>query len=350
MSVTFRAGILLAVAATSGLLFTNFSNIQPVGTSVSPVIHEAFQKWSLENKRLYGTPSELNYRLSVFAENYAEVERLKSKVSHEVGLTIFADLTKEEFMTKYNGFNGSPAHKSKRAESIAQKFVKSMPEVTAPSTFDHREDGISTPVKNQKGCGSCWAFSAIASFEGAYIKAGNPSTTFSEQQLVDCARSYGNNGCQGGWMSRAFDYLEENGSMISADYPYVARDETCLADGEKMIARVVDYVDLPANDPKALKNAAAENIVSVAVEAQSWMTYKSGIIRKDGGCGSKLSHGVVVVGYGIEDGVKHWIIKNSWGSLWGESGYVRVEDTEETGPGVCGINLVNSYAETIEKL
>lgn len=112
MSVMLRTSILLAVAATSGLLFTSFGRAGPSESAVSPAIHEAFQRWSLQNNRLYGTPSELNYRFSIFSENYAEVEKLKSKVTHEVGLTIFADLTKEEFATKYLGFNGSPAQDS----------------------------------------------------------------------------------------------------------------------------------------------------------------------------------------------------------------------------------------------
>jgi len=128
MSLTFKTSILLAVAATSGLLLSNFSNTDKAVVAVSPEIHEAFSQWSLENKRLYGTPSELNYRLNVFAGNYKEVEQLRSKVSYEVGLSIFADLTKDEFLTKYTGFNGSPTLKSDSSdnESILEKFVESM--------------------------------------------------------------------------------------------------------------------------------------------------------------------------------------------------------------------------------
>jgi C1A family cysteine protease len=137
--------------------------------------------------------------------------------------------------------------------------------------------------------------------------------------------------------------------MTTADYPYVAANQSCKADPSKFKATVVKFVDLPRGNPFALKDAASSNIVSVAVDANSWFTYKSGIIMASA-CGSRLNHGVVVVGYGIEDGVKHWIIKNSWGGAWGESGYLRVEDTATTGNGACGINMVNSYADVAKSL
>ena len=146
-------------------------------------------------------------------------------------------------------------------------------------------------------------------------------------------------------MSKGFQYLKDNGSMTETDYPYMAVDQACNSSSSKFKGKVTKFVDLPRNDAVALKNAVNQNIVSVAVDANTWFTYKSGIIRGSD-CKNSLNHGVVIVGYGVENGVKFWIVKNSWGNKWGEDGYLRVEDSSDNrGAGACGINMINSYVE-----
>lgn len=107
------------------------------------------------------------------------------------------------------------------------------------------------------------------------------------------------------------------------------------------------FVELPQRDPAALKRAVAQNIVSVAVDSKSWMLYAGGIVKSQ--CDNKLNHGLVIIGYGIEEGTndKYWILKNSWGEKWGENGYIRVLNTERNDDGVCGINMINSYVDLV---
>ena len=151
-------------------------------------------------------------------------------------------------------------------------------------------------------------------------------------------------------MTFGYNYLKEHGAMKGSDYQYKAVEESCKQKEQEYVAQILKYVELPAQDSAALKRAVAQNIVSVAVDARSWMSYAGGIIKDN--CENKLNHGVAIVGYGIEEGTNHnyWIIKNSWGAAWGENGYVRVEDTEESGDGVCGINMDTTYAKVVEEI
>lgn len=146
-------------------------------------------------------------------------------------------------------------------------------------------------------------------------------------------------------MTFGYNYLKEQGAMKGSDYEYKSVDEPCKHKEQQYVAQIIRYVELPAQDSAALKRAVAENIVSVAVDARSWMSYAGGIIKDN--CENKLNHGVVVVGYGTEEGHNYWIIKNSWGPAWGEEGYVRVLDTGKHEDGVCGINMVNSYVDLV---
>ena len=145
-----------------------------------------------------------------------------------------------------------------------------------------------TPAKNQGQCGSCWAFSATGSIESALLLAGR-NDLLSEQQLVDCSRSYGNMGCSGGWMDSAFAYVKDHGITTESAYPYVARDQACGKDqGDVTIS---GFVDTPGCDN--LENALSSRPVSVAVDASVWSLYKSGIMSS---CGTAINHGVLVVG------------------------------------------------------
>lgn len=213
-----------------------------------------------------------------------------------------------------------------------------------PTSVDWRDHGAVTPVKNQGQCGSCWTFSATGAMEGAWaLKTGN-LVSLSEQQLVDCVKK--DQGCDGGQMDDAFEYVMETPICSDSEEPYEARDDTCQKCSSTI--RFSGCRDIPPNNQLALKEAVAlHGPVSVSIEADKsyFQLYTGGIIT-DKRCGTNLDHGVLVVGYG-EDPNTHqmyWLVKNSWGPDWGDGGYVRIARTEsDNDPGVCGIAMQASY-------
>lgn len=213
--------------------------------------------------------------------------------------------------------------------------------VNLPEQWDWREHGAVSSVKDQGQCGSCWSFSAVGSLEGAWAISTGQLYNLSEQQLMDCSRPYGNMACNGGLMDKAFEYAIDNGMCLYDDVPYHADRELCskAVRSCNKVAYFNNCMKIPANNEKALKEAVFRGPVAVSIEAdtKTFQFYKSGILDSSN-CGTTLDHGVLAVGYGVEDGKKYWIVKNSWGSSWGENGYVRIaREDDENSEGVCGI-------------
>lgn len=195
------------------------------------------------------------------------------------------------------------------------------------------------------GCvGSCWAFSAVAAIESiTQIKTGK-LLELSEQQLVDCTT--GNNGCDGGWMDTAFDYIIQNGGITSeTNYPYNASDGICHAStASSSVAKLVGYEDVPANNEGEILKAVAMQPVSVALDGsgREFQWYSSGVFN--GNCSTAMTHAVAIVGYGTaEDGTKYWKIRNSWGKTWGEAGYMKIQRDFAQPEGLCGLAMHASY-------
>jgi len=248
-----------------------------------------------------------------------------------MGVNQFTDLTTQEFSDLYLGYI---PRQNDYARSL-NEHVAPENQVLADS-LDWRTKGAVTPIKDQAQCGSCWAFSTTGSVEGAnQIKSGQLQS-FAEQQLVDCAGSAGNQGCNGGLMDDAFEYIIKNGGIGSeASYPYTAKDGKCTKVAS--VGTVSKYTDVKKNDETGLMSAVNIEPVSVAVDAQSWSSYRKGVMT--GACGKSLDHGVLAVGYGTDGSDNYWIVKNSWGTSWGEAGYIRlIRDKNE-----CGIAAAASY-------
>ena len=184
--------------------------------------------------------------------------------------------------------------------------------------IDWTSKGAVSRVKNQGQCGSCWAFSATGVCESAAKLKNNEDVDLSEQQLVDCSGSYGNHGCNGGWPSSALKYVAANGEASEIEYPYHAKTETCSKKGGNFhIAG-----QKAASGCSGLASAIMTQPQSVTVDASRWSGYHNGVFSN---CGSSINHAVLLVGMSSgENGDGFWKIKNSWGSSWGENGFIRV--------------------------
>ncbi|TXG47564.1 hypothetical protein EZV62_026858 [Acer yangbiense] len=215
-----------------------------------------------------------------------------------------------------------------------------------PTSMDWRKDGVVTPVKDQASCGSCWAFSAVAAVEGITKLKTGKLVSLSEQELVDCDINGENEGCNGGLMDSAFEFIKSNhGLTTEANYPYEGIDGTCnKKKAATAAATITGYKKVPANNEKALLQAVARQPVSVGIEGSgsSFQFYSTGVFTGD--CGTHINHGVTAIGYGTKtDGTKYWLIKNSWGTGWGENGYMKIQRETKSSKGLCGIAMMASY-------
>jgi len=284
------------------------------------------------------TPEEFFKRYNIFKTNMDAIVRHESNPARTFTLKMnkFGDLTNEEFRARYTGYN-SNLRANRRTVNLTNTNI--------PASVDWNAAGKVTPVKDQGQCGSCWAFSSTGCIESAHAIATGQLISLSEQELVDCSGSYGNQGCNGGEMQQAFEFVQANGGLCTeSDYPYQAQDGTCQSSSCTSAVTISGYNNVATNDENALAQAAAQQPISVAVEADgsNWQFYSCGVVT--GACGTNLDHGVLVAGYGTENGVAYWYVKNSWGASWGENGYIKLQRNIASSSGMCGIAMDPSYA------
>jgi C1A family cysteine protease len=293
--------------------------------------------------KLYNTPEEYEIRFHIFRTNLRAIilHNLDETQTFTMGLNQFTDLTAEEF----NSYHVATLKEDVVFTYNCKSFDTSGSS-DLPLSVDWRTSGAVTSVKDQGQCGSCWSFSSTGAIEGAWAISRGELIDLSEQQLVDCATGllYGSRGCNGGQMDGAFKYVIENGQCAFDAYPYTATDGLCNQKCTS-IANISYCLDVKSKDQLSLKAAVALQPVSVAIEADTryFQSYSSGILTSTS-CGTNLDHGVLVVGYGVQDGQQYWLVKNSWGTTWGDKGYLKIARSESTNDaGVCGIAMQPSF-------
>jgi hypothetical protein len=352
---------------------------------------QAYDAWrAAHGKPAPQTPSERSARLSAFHQNAAFIAAHNRRAQAEavqqqngdssttvepmrLELNAYADITWDEFKRTRLGYRPRGADNNNKNAANALSSPPPSARIpgfshahrTPPPKIDWRDQGAVSPVGNQGACGSCYAWSAVGAIEGANALATGvtPPEALSVQEVVDCDRGFSeDSGCGGGLMDNVFEFVAANGGLDTADeYGYYSSwglplswcNKRKMAD--RRVVSIDGYEDVPVDDEDALLKAASAQPVSVAICASSALQFYGGGVVAEKACCEELNHGVLLVGYDEES----WLIKNSWGAEWGESGYFRLKrvsaggkkataaETPATTPaptkGLCGITDASSY-------
>jgi len=276
-----------------------------------------FAEFQHKYNKVYATDAEFQKRFEIFVNNLnnAELLQKREKGTATYGMTKFSDLSEEEFRSQYlmPKFSAKDAKPGKVA--VFNKTVD-----PKQSTFDWGTKGAITPVYNQGQCGSCWAFSATETIESYWFLAGNQLTQLAMQQIVDCDTT--DQGCNGGWTYDAYQYVESAGGIEPlSDYPYTAETGTCQFNAQDIVAKVSgwQYVTQDKDENAMMSWVQQTGPLSICVDASSWSSYTGGVVSS---CTDSLDHCVQLTGYGTYSGQNAWNVRNSWGTDWGESGYI----------------------------
>ncbi|CAN1314466.1 Senescence-specific cysteine protease SAG39 [Linum perenne] len=274
-------------------------------------MNERFEAWIAKNGRVYEDAGEKSRRFSIFKKNVGFVNHFNKfgNKTYKLAVNQYADMTNKEF--------------SAAKTEVGPSLFKYENTSSVPDTMDWRTKGAVNPIKDQGQCGSCWAFSAVAAVEGLTKISTGTLTSLSVQELIDCDRTSNDQGCNGGFMDDAFQFVKTKGLTTESNYPYTAADGSCnTVKTSNSAAKINGYEDVPANDEQALLKAAANQPIAVAIDAggSAFQFYSSGVFTGD--CGTNLDHGVAVVG---------------------DEGYIKMQRDVGTKEGICGIAMSASY-------
>ncbi|PVD36393.1 hypothetical protein C0Q70_03375 [Pomacea canaliculata] len=330
-----------------------FILIAVLGLTCALDLDSEWDSFKMIYKKSYKDVDEEAYRREIWENNLDFIQRHNFEAdlgihTFRVGVNEYADMSNAEFRKVLNGF--------KMSETLVaggEIFVPK-PGVKLPDSVDWRTKGYVTPIKNQGQCGSCWAFSATGSLEGQWFNKTGTLVSLSEQNLVDCSKKEGNEGCEGGLMDQAFTYVLKNkGIDTEASYPYKAKKihlspsliRTRSASSSLLMS--APTTQALSTSPVATRMTCKEAIatvgpISVAIDAShnSFQLYKSGVYYEKKCSATQLDHGVLAVGYGSESSKDYYIVKNSWGTTWGMQGYIQMSRNRKNN---CGIATQASY-------
>jgi cathepsin L len=286
----------------------------------------AFTFWMQQNQKSYHH-DEFMVRYNTFRSNLDFINAHNAKnLSFTVAMNKFGDLSIQEFSKFYLGtkYTATGATRTSAPQAL-------------PTSWNWNTKGAVTPIKNQGQCGSCWSFSTTGSTEGCHFITTKKLVSLSEQNLMDCSTSQGNQGCDGGLMTQAMDYIISNkGIDTESSYPYTAQDGTCHYKAANSGATLKSYVNVNQGDENDLQSKVYLGPTSVAIDASqsSFQFYNSGVYSDPDCSTSQLDHGVLAVGWGVDSGSDYWVVKNSWGTDWGLKGFIWMARNDGN---MCGI-------------
>lgn len=319
--------ILLVIVALCQLI-----NAEPI-TSIAK---EEWELFKLEHQKSYDGIVEERFRMKIFMENkLAVIEHNKlyaqNLTTFQMKINHLSDMLPSEIVATMTGFRGEGDK-----NHVPSLYIPPDEDVKLPSSVDWRLKGVVTPVKSQGYCGSGWAFAATGSLEGQHARKTGHLVSLSEQNLIDCCSWC--QGCRGGRMTSAYDCIYyERGIESESYYPYTASEGLCKYNALFAAANVTGYMVVRQDSEWDLMNAVATiGPISVAINAgnPSFAHYSHGIYYEPNCPVYGINHGILVVGYGREWGVDYWLLKNSWTTLWGNQGYMKMARNRGN---MCGI-------------
>uniref|UniRef100_A0A9I9D9N7 Ervatamin-B-like n=1 Tax=Cucumis melo TaxID=3656 RepID=A0A9I9D9N7_CUCME len=309
---------------------------------------QLYKRWS-SHHRISRNANEMHKRFKVFKDNARYVFR-KNQMGRSLKLQLnqFADMFDDEFSSIHSSnityYKNLHAKTIKAAGSRVGGFMYERAK-EIPSSIDWRKKGAVNAIKNQGGCGSCWAFAAVAAVESIHQIKTNELVSLSEQEVVDC--DYRDGGCRGGHYNSAFEFIMENGGItIEDNYPYYEGDGYCRRRrGYNERVRIDGYENVPRNNEYALMKAVAHQPIAVAIASEilKFDNYLQGMFTEQDFCGFNIDHTVVVVGYGTDEDGDYWIIRNQYGTQWGMNGYMKMQRGARNPEGVCGMAMQPAY-------
>lgn len=341
------------------LLIGSYLAIAGQQTSI-PINSSEWESFKVQHGKTYDNDQVEFMRRAIFFHNKQRVDQFHQTPESQdfsVELNHMADLSRIEMMS-INGFK-LPEDLEARRDALqnspeADKFLNDIlndNSTEVPDELDWRQvPGRVSRVKDQEMCGSCWAFASTGALEGQETIRKNLSSIIelSEQNLVDCVED--DAGCNGGIMSDAFNYIKvEGGIDDEQSYPYEAVTRKCRFNKKKVAFNDSGSAILPTGDEQKLKEMVAKfGPVAVAIDASSiwFQLYRKGVYYNKH-CANKadqLDHGVLVVGYGTDPKKgDYWIVKNSWGSSWGEKGFIKMARNRNNHCGIATMATIPTF-------
>jgi C1A family cysteine protease len=343
---------IVALACVVSSLTINYENVEYVLKG-----KQLFEEFKSTYGKVYETAELEAMRFNFFLENLVRAERLNEENGEPAyGVTQFMDLSASEFARTYLNFR--PKTGQAAIDRLSMPVEQPIIGGESPASFDWRPKGAVTPVKDQGQCGSCWAFSATQAVESAWFLAGNTLPILAPQQIVSCDNKGQDQGCNGGDTITAYTYIEANGMMTEASFPYTSgttgQDGKCKFNSSSVVARMTNftYATPPCtdscksqNEETLATNIASTGPASICVNAgNNWQVYTGGVIKAGcPGAYTDLDHCVHLVGWNTNKaGLKYWIVKNSWAASWGEKGYINIK----MGSNLCGIADEATFVKT----